>query len=331
MNILCYSAKFHEGFSKDFRRRLREVVPDAEIVFFQDRERTEQEAQALFAAADVIVGWFPTKYIKYCGHLRLIQLDIAGADGFADNPELSDDIVICNASGAYGPVIAEHAIGLLMAVCRGIPEYCESMREHVWSRGAPSKPIEDSSVLILGAGDIGTSIARFLRPMLGTGTITGVRRVRRAVPPEFDRMICFDELDEALSGADIVLCALPSTKETRSLLDERALRLMKRDAVLVNVGRGSLIPLDDLNRVLRDGHLFGVGLDVAEYEPLPPEHPIWDCGRIMITPHAAGVALSQDSPTYRRIYEIILENMARFAAGQPLAHTVDRATGYRKL
>lgn len=144
-------------------------------------------------------------------------------------------------------------------------------------------------------------------------------------------MITFEDLDRALARADIVICALPSTPQTAGLLNAERLRRMKADAVLINVGRGSLIPLDDLNEVLREGHLYGVGIDVAELEPIPADHPIWDCGQLIITPHSAGIALSQTSPTYQRVFAIIMENIANFVNGKPLNHVVDRATGYRRL
>ena len=103
---------------------------------------------------------------------------------------------------------------------------------------------------------------------------------------------------------------------------------MKPDAVLVNAGRGNLIDLDGLCRVLKDGHLWGVGLDVAEKEPLPPEHPIWDCPRLIITPHAAGNSMSMGSPTMKKISEFIVENFRRYVSGQPVLAQADFLSGY---
>ena len=98
--------------------------------------------------------------------------------------------------------------------------------------------------------------------------------------------------------------------------------------MLVNAGRGYLIDLNGLCRVLNDGHLWGVGLDVAEEEPLPPEHPIWNCQRCMITPHAAGNSFSLDSPTQKKIFEFVLENFQRFVLGQPVLAQADFSSGY---
>ena len=139
---------------------------------------------------------------------------------------------------------------------------------------------------------------------------------------------CMDALDEYLPWADYVLCCLPRTVQTNHLLDEARLRSMKPDAVLVNAGRGNLIDLDGLCRVLKDGHLWGVGLDVAEKEPLPPEHPIWDCPRLIITPHAAGNSMSMDSPTMKKISEFIVENFRRYVSGQPVLAQADFLSGY---
>lgn len=146
--------------------------------------------------------------------------------------------------------------------------------------------------------------------------------------PCFDRMVTMDALDEYLPWADYVLCCLPRTVQTNHLLDEARLRSMKPDAVLVNAGRGNLIDLDGLCRVLKDGHLWGVGLDVAEKEPLPPEHPIWDCPRLIITPHAAGNSMSMDSPTMKKISEFIVENFRRYVSGQPVLAQADFLSGY---
>ena len=331
MNILVICVKFPNGFNQDFRTRLAASAPDAHIVYLEDENPGRERRIALLEQADVIIGWFPGSWLKYCRRARLIHLDSAGADTLVDHPDFPEKAVLCNVSGAYGQAMAEHSLGLLMAICRRIPDYYSNMARHDWRRGAPDKPIENSNVLILGAGDIGTKTAQFLRPMLGRGRIVGVRRVPRAVPPDFDAMITLEELDQALSWADIVIASLPATPQTEGLLNAQRLRRMKADAVLINVGRGSLIPLNDLAQVLREGHLYGVGLDVAELEPIPAEHKIWDCQRLLITPHSAGIALSQTSPTYQRVFDIILENVSNFVNDKPLNHVVDRRTGYRRL
>lgn len=326
MNILTF-CQFSEGYNEEFRAKLRALCPDAVIDYYGDGEWSEEEYREKLKNAEVIIGHLRARDLRYCEKLKLFQMDIAGADFYLSRDYLPEGAVLCNASGGYGVILAEHAVALIMCLCRDLQKYVINKLSHEWKPYRPDKPIEDSTVLILGAGDIGVNTARLLRPL--AKRIIGVRRVKRPAPELFDEMISFDELDDYLPQADIISCSLPSTKETKHLLDERRLRLMKSDAVLVNVGRGSLIPTEDLCRVLESGHLRGVGIDVAETEPLPPDSPLWDCDRLIITPHTAGNAITQDSPTNRRIYDIILNNIDNYVNGRPLDHIVDRKTGYR--
>ena len=329
MNIMLYSP-FEEGYNEEFRERIKTCAPGAVFNYYNDNNWSEEEYHEKLRTTDITIGIVPFDDLQYFQQLKLMQLDIAGVDFYLENPDLPKDTLLCNAGGAYGRLIAEHALALTMALCRDLPVYCNNRLEHTWHTVRPDKPVEGSTVLILGAGDIGCCMARFLRPMLGeSGRIIGTRRVVREKPDCFDEIICFDKVNEVLPQADLILCALPSTPLTRGFLNLDRLRAMKDDAVLVNVGRGSLIPLDDLCTVLNEGKFKGVGIDVAEKEPLPDDHPLWDCPRLLITPHAAGSAMTQDSPTMKRIYEIIYKNIARFCAGQSVDHVIDRSTGYR--
>lgn len=326
MNILAVS-HFSEGFSASFRSRLRELCPNDTIHFLRSDELCGERYHRMLSDCEIIIGHLPPEDLRFCKRLKLMQMDIAGAESYLSCPYFPESAVLCNASGAYGVILAEHAVAMIMALCRDLPRYAENRLRRLWQPRFPDKPIEGSTVLILGAGDIGMNTARLLRPL--ARRIIGVRRVKRDTPEDFDEMISFDELDELLPQADIISCSLPATKETFHLLDERRLRLMKQDAVLVNVGRGSLIPTEALCRVLNEGLLRGVGLDVTELEPLPEDSPLWDCERLIITPHTAGSAADQDSPTCARIYDVIFRNIENYLAGNALDHVVDRRTGYR--
>ena len=182
--------------------------------------------------------------------------------------------------------------------------------------------------MILGAGDIGTTVAKWMRPMVGK--IIGVRRVAREFPDCYDEMLTLDQLDARLGEADILICALPHTPQTVHLLNEARLRKMKQDAVLVNGGRGSLIDQEALCRCLEDGRFWGVGLEVTTPEPLPAEHPLWEQPRVMITPHAAGNSFAPGSPLERKIWDFMIRNTAKFLSGEVPDNLVDFATGYRE-
>ena len=326
MNILAY-CQFEEGYHQAFREKVLEICPDATVDYFDDQPWDDNTYHEKLRQAELVIGHIPPDDLRYCEKLRAILLDIAGADMYMNCPYLAENVTLCSASGAYGVVLAEHAVSLVMALCRNIPGYYSNQQQRIWQKNMTDKPIEGSTVLILGAGDIGLNTARLLRPL--AKRMIGVRRVRRETPEYFDEMISFQELDDYLPLADIISCSLPGTKETYHLLNSTRLRLMKKDAVLVNVGRGSLIPTDDLCEVLSEGHLHGVGLDVAEQEPLPPDSPLWSCDRLILTPHIAGNTITQDSPTNARIFEIIYHNLENYVHGRALDHVVDRKTGYR--
>ncbi len=329
MNILMF-CQFNGGYSAAFREKAAQITKGHDVIYASDQQWTEDEYHTALGQADIVVSFIPKRDMKYCRKMKLMLLDIAGVDGYIDSPFLPEDAVICNATGAYGKLLAEHAVCLALSICRDIPLYVSNKEKHTWHMRKPDKPIEGSSVLILGAGDIGAAIARDIRPMLGSGTITGVRRVSRGGHPDFDRIIGLEELENDLPNADIIFCALPQTKETKGLLNREKMSRMKDDAVLVNVGRGSLIPLEDLVYMLDGGKFRGVGIDVAEYEPIPPDHPVWDCERLIITPHAAGNAMTQDSPTGKRLCELLLLNLENYLQGKPLVNKVSRQTGYRE-
>ena len=179
---------------------------------------------------------------------------------------------------------------------------------------------------MLGLGDIGGDYARKCHA-LGAHVI-GVRRTNRNKPDYLDEQHTMDDLDELLGRADIVAMVLPGGDATNHIMDERRLRLMKKGAYLINVGRGNAVDPEGLYKVLKEGHLGGCGLDVTEPEPLPADSPLWDLGNLVITPHVAGNFFLPE--TFERIIRIAGENLAAWANGTPYRNVVDFTTGYRK-
>jgi len=158
--------------------------------------------------------------------------------------------------------------------------------------------------------------------------VIGVRRTNRNKPDYLDEQHTMDDLDMLLGRADIVAMVLPGGSATNHIMDERRLRLMKKGAYLINVGRGNAIDPDGLYKALKDGHLGGCGLDVTEPEPLPADSPLWDLENLVITPHVAGNFFLPE--TFERIVRIAGENLAAWANGTPYRNVVDFTTGYRK-
>ncbi len=281
------------------------------------------EAEKIMAGAEVLMGFINPALFAKAPNLRFLQATWAGVDSIA--AAVPEGVLFANASGAFGPVIAEHMIACAMALSRRIPAYTRLKR---WQDIGCELTFEGKRTLILGAGDIGTAAARRLKPF--AMTIAGVRRVPRDIPEGFDEMYTLNELDEQLALADFVFCVLPGTAETAGLLDERRLRLMKPTAVLVNAGRGSLIDTAALEKVLAEGHLFGAALDVTAPEPLPESSPLWDMDNVIITPHVAGIGFGHLPETENKIIDICIENLRRYIAGEDIINKINRKAGYRE-
>lgn len=298
-----------------------------EFTFINKKEQPDEYISAL-KTAEIIIGEPRNEDFQYCEKLEMLQSSSSGVNYYVDGGKFPKDAKLCCMTGVYGNVIAEHLLGMLLTITRRLPEYRDQQHEHKWKLLRYDKPLEGSTVLIIGAGDIGTTLAKWMRPMVGK--IIGIRRTKRDFPDCFDEMGNFDELDEMLLKADFVISILPHTPKTAGLFDERRLRLMKDDAVLINGGRGSLIDQEALLRVMGEGKFFGVGLDVTTPEPLPAESPLWEQERLFITSHAAGNSCSLESPLEKKIRDFIVKNILRWLDGKEPENVIDFSIGYKK-
>jgi phosphoglycerate dehydrogenase-like enzyme len=310
------------------RQWLQAAAVDRCEFVFKEPDWPDATYREALADANIIIGEPRNEDFQYCRELELMQSPSSGVNYYVGGGCFPKDVVLCCMTGGYGNILAEHLLAMVLSLCRRLPEYRDQQFEHKWELRRYDKQLEGTTLLVLGAGDIGTTLARWMRPMVGR--IIGVRRVVREKPDCYDEMITLEELDGYLSQADIIVCALPHTPETVNLLDERRLRLMKEDAVLVNGGRGSLIDQMALCRLLDEGRFWGVGLEVTQPEPLPPEHPLWERKRVIITPHAAGNSFAPGSPLDRKIWDFMIKNVSSYLSGNEIENRVDFATGYRK-
>ena len=276
----------------------------------QPLERTEKIEEA-----QIIIGEPTQEELKQATSLKWVQMTWAGADRYQN--AFPPDVILTTASGAYGETIAEHALAMLFSLCRRLPAYA---RKNDWSDLGSEKRIYGSTALIFGSGDIGSAIAKRLK-VLGVNTI-GVCRDLKKPREGFDVRTNLENAVVFLPEADFIICALPHNDETQGYLDAEKLDLMKDDAVIVNVGRGSLIDTEALTKSLQNGKFFGVGLDVVNPEPLAPEHPLWAMDNVILTPHVAGIGFGHLKDTEERIWEICAENLQKYLAGEPLRNVV---------
>lgn len=298
----------HEGEREEFAS----IAPDAVHVYARSSTATPEQ----LAAATVIFGWPRPEALKEAASLKWFQTMWAGTEEYSGF--LPEGVLFTSSSGSNSRSVAEHMLAGLMAVCRRLPAYRDSQRTHVWKDEGPMKTILGGTVLVLGAGNVGSAFAGLCRG-LGARTIGLKRRV--AGPVEgFDEVRSMDELDALLPRADVVALTLPHSPQTFRLMNERRIALMKDDAVLLSAGRGTVLDQDALAAAMKGGKLWGAALDVTDPEPLPPDHPLWDVPRLLLTPHVAGGMRLEI--TRRKCVEMAQENLRRYLAGEPLHNLV---------
>jgi phosphoglycerate dehydrogenase-like enzyme len=248
---------------------------------------------------------------------RWVQLSSAGVELVAAAGLLNPAQTCTCAKGAFAEPVAEHALMLALAGLRMLPERIVARS---WGKSGGAS-LYDERVTILGGGGITASLLDLLAPFRVTATV-----VRRTADPVRGaaRTVPTDRLIEALADAQVVFLALALTPETERIIGTTQLAAMRPDSWLINVARGRHVDTEALVAALDNGAIAGAGLDVTDPEPLPDGHPLWTQPRCIITPHTADTLEMIERPLARRIQD----NVARFAAGQPLVGVVDPAAGY---
>jgi phosphoglycerate dehydrogenase-like enzyme len=244
-------------------------------------------------------------------------------------PELRDSgIVVTNASGVHAIPMAEHVIGMVLALLRDFPGSMRYQLQHrwaqqeIWDGSARPRELHGQTAVLVGFGAVGRAVAERLRAM-GVH-VWAVTRSGQADPALAERAFPATELDAALAQADIVVFAAPETLQTRRMIGAQQLALMKPSTILINVARGSLIDEPALVAALQSRAIAAAGLDVASQEPLPPESPLWSLENVLITPHTSGVT----ERLWEREAELLIDNLERWFSGKPLRNLVDLSRGY---
>ncbi len=273
--------------------------------------------------AEVILGNVNPAFLKFAEKLKWLQLNNAGTEGFCDGV-LPKEVILTNATGAYGLAISEHMIGVLFELQKKLNLYARNQREHIWKSEGHVRVIQGSRVLVIGMGDIGTAFAQKMKA-LGCRTV-GIKRREGRKPEGVDDLYTTEHLERELPKADIVAMSLPGNQDTYHMMNRERLALMKKDAVLINVGRGITVDTDALVDALKEERIAGACLDVTDPEPLPADHPLWDMEQVILTPHiSGGYALPE---TLEQILTICIENLECYLVKRPLRNLIDFRTGY---
>jgi len=280
--------------------------------------------------------WIPDPYltvaVKVWPHIRGVKLVLAMMAGTEWIPPLvGPHVTICNAHGAHNISTAEWTLGAILAMLKYFPLYLDIQRTELWKRRFEAsvhyaditgdrRPIyppvlleelTGKRVLIVGYGSIGKDIERMMGPF-----DVDVKRVARSArtAPEVHAA---SELNALLPWAEVVVLIMPSTAESRWLIDRPQLRLMKQGTLLVNAARGPVVNTDALVEALKSGRIRAA-VDVTDPEPLPAGHPLWSCPNLLITPHIGG-----SSPKFsQRAMRTAAGELARYMAGEPLKNVV---------
>ncbi|MGB2900683.1 MAG: D-2-hydroxyacid dehydrogenase [Candidatus Acidiferrum sp.] len=278
---------------------------------------------------DIFVGYsLRAEQLKAAKKLKWIHSTAAGVAQLM-YPELRDSgILVTNPSGIFSVPMAEHTMGLLLALARNFPDsvrhqdHAHWSQQELWDKPQHLTEINGKVLLIVGYGSIGREVAKRARAF--EMRVWGVTRSGEGDRTHAENIFAAAKLREALPEADYVLIAAPETAETRHLMGATEIAKMKRGARLINVGRGSLLDEAALLRALESGALGGAAIDVANLEPLPTESPLWKAPNLLITPHTSGVS----DRLWDRQAGVLLELLERWFDGRELFNRVDFAQGY---
>ena len=278
------------------------AVPEADALFLTDFLYTEQVAAAVHAAAP---------------RAKWLQLLTAGYDS-AKQFGVPQGVIVTNMGAALAPPVATHAVMLLLALQRQLPVFTSQQSQRIWDRtpGARARIPDQTAVAVIGFGHIGREIARLLRAF-------GARIIavsRSGSPHELaDEAAPITRLMDVLPRADAVMIAVPLDPKTQGLIGARELNACKRSALLVNIARGPIVDTLALTNALIEGVIAGAGLDVADPEPLPADHPLWGAPNLIITPHMSGACGPLGT---QRMAAVAEDNLKRFMRGEPLTNVV---------
>ncbi len=291
------------------------------IYFMKDDELPDQ---GVLDKIEVFVSWRLKNAIELMPNLKWIHFHMAGVDRYIKLFRSLDKLPkITNGSGTYDIAISEHAVSMLLSISRNLMKYTQNQKDHNWKNEGRVKEINGSVAGIVGFGSIGSYTAKLLNAF---GAKVYAHKVSKIEKPNYvDKMFYGDKgIEEMLPECDFVLLSLPGTDKTKHLFDRDKMLLIKKGAIITNVGRGNVIDCNALAELIEQRHIFGAGLDVTDPEPLPEDHKLWDMENVLITPH-----ISYLSPQLKpRMLDIFEANLKEYTSGRRMPNEVDFSKGY---
>jgi D-2-hydroxyacid dehydrogenase (NADP+) len=324
--VICVWHPFTEWRPKPaMAEAIRKRWPQMRVLHLPNYDRLAEE----LPDTDIFVGYsLRAEQLKEGKKLKWIHSTAAGVAQLM-YPELRDSgIMVTNPSGIFSVPMAEHTLGLLLALARNFPDSVREQdrarwaQQQIWDKPQHLTELNGKVLLIVGFGSIGREVAK--RAKAFEMRVWGVTRSGEGGRAHAEKIFSAAKLHEALPYADYVLISAPETAETKHLIGTAQIARMKPGARLINVGRGSLLDENALVQALESGALGGAALDVAQTEPLPAESPLWNAPNLFITPHTSGVS----DRLWDRQASILIELLERWFDGRELFNRVDFERGY---
>ena len=316
-NILIYNPDYIEKYI-ELIPKFKELNNGNTTVIIceneQDLRSYIQDADILFVNSN-----FPTSYIQNAKKLKWIQLASAGVDRFMLNSEnFSEKIVLTRVNTSFGEIMAEFALGYMLALNQKIPSIIENQKNKIWEKLKLSW-LCDQTLGIAGVGKIGHTIAKKAK-FMGMNVL-GYGRSEKNLD-ELDNYYSIDKLYEFLNLLDFLVITLPLTPQTKGLFGQNEFKAMPDSSYIINIARGAIIKERELISALDKGYIKGAVLDVFEEEPLPKENPLWDMNNVIVCPHHSGPSQPKEMIKY------FIENLRRFDCGETLEGVVNIQKGY---
>ena len=309
------------SWDQDRLAEVRKTFPQVEFTVASDQDKILRE----ISDAEVVFGGITRDAFLAAKRLKWIQNSGAGVDRLAPIAELAQsDVIVTNTRGAHAATIAEHTFGLLISLTRNLPQIFQAQRDHVWGTklDKPMVGLTGLTLGMVGLGNIGRAIAK--RGHAFDMNVIAIDAHEVAKPDCVAELRSSDGLDDLLRRSDVVAVTTPRTPQTKGMLGEQQLGLLKPSSYLLVVSRGGIVDEDALAHILCEGRLAGAGLDVTATEPLPEDSPLWDTPNLLITPHCSGGSAF----TSANVLAIFHDNLRRYLAGEPLTNLVDLKLGY---
>jgi phosphoglycerate dehydrogenase-like enzyme len=324
--VICVWHPFSEWRPKPLlAESIRARYPEMHVLHLPNYDTLRQE----LPNTNIFVGYsLRAEQLIHARELKWIHSTAAGV-GQLMYPELRQSgITVSNASGIFSVPMAEHTMGLILAMARNFPDsvrYQDASKwsvQDLWDKPQHLTEINGSVLLIVGYGSIGRELAR--RAKAFDMRVWGMTRSGNGDSTNAEKILPVSQLNEALPHADYVVISAPETSETKHLIGAEQIARMKRGARLINVARGSLLDEAALIHALQNGALGGAALDVTGTEPLPPQSPLWHAPNLFITPHTSAIS----EPLWLRETELFLKLLDEWFGGEQLSNRVDFSRGY---